>query len=72
MNEVYNQKKWRMDYFDDECKKWLLLLLGLVNYEQNPEIMLHEFISSKHYVVAQRHQKVIISQVCHASFKFIM
>ena len=72
MNEVYNQKKWRMDYFDDECKKWLLLLLRLVNYEQNPEIMLHEFISSKCYVVAQRHQKVIISQVCHARSKFVM
>ena len=50
MNEVYSQRKWRMECFDDECKKWLLLLLRLVDYEQNPEIMLHEFISSKHYV----------------------
>ena len=72
MNEVYNQKKWRMDYFNGECEKWLLLLLRLVNYEQSPEIMLHEFISSKHCVVAQRHQKVIISQVCHARLKVVM
>lgn len=57
-----------MECFDDECKKWLLLLLRLVDYEQNPEVMLNEFISSEHYVVAQRHQRVIISQVCHASF----
>lgn len=64
MNKVYNEKKWKMETFDHECQKWLLFLLGFVNYSQTPEISLHEFISSKHYTVTRRHQAFISVQVC--------
>ena len=62
MNEVYDQK-WRTVQFGDECKKWLLLLLGLVDYDHNPEAFLHEFISSQHYPVAKNQKSFIIDQV---------
>ena len=63
MNEVYNQKKWRTIQFGDECKKWLLLLLGLVDYDHNPETFLREFISPQQYTMTKCHQKFIIDQV---------
>ena len=63
MNEVFMQKQWGMKAFDEECKKWLLLLLELVDYDQNPEELLHEFISSQHYVVAKHHQRFVVEQV---------
>ena len=64
MNKVYNEKNWKMETFEDECQKWLLFLLGFVNYSQTPEISLHEFISSEHYNVTRRHQTFISGQVC--------
>jgi len=64
MNEVYSQRKWRKEQFNEECKKWLLLLLELVKYDQNPETLLHEFISSQDYVVTKCHQGFIVDQVC--------
>ena len=63
MNEVYNQKKWRTIQFGDECKEWLLLLLGLVDYDHNPETFLREFISPQQYTMTKCHQKFIIDQV---------
>lgn len=64
MNEVFHQRQWRRELFDEECKKWLLLLLELVDYNCNPEECLDEFISSKCYVVTKCHQKFIVDQVC--------
>lgn len=64
MNEVYSQKKWRKKQFYTECKKWLLFLLELVKYDQHPETLLHEFISSQDYVVTKCHQGFIVDQVC--------
>ena len=64
MNKVYDEKKWRMETFEGECKKWLLFLLGFVNYKQTPEISLHEFISSEYYNVTRRHQTFISGEVC--------
>ena len=49
---------------ENEYKRWLLLLLGLVEYDQAPENILHEFISSDHYTVTQSLQTFIIDQVC--------
>ena len=63
MNDVFSQKKWRMEHIDEECKKWLLLLLELVNYDHNPETLLHEFISSQHYAVTKFHHGFIVDQV---------
>jgi len=64
MNEVYSQRKWRKEQFNEECKKWLLLMLELVKYDHNPETLLHEFISSQDYVVTKCHQRFIVDQVC--------
>ena len=55
---------------EDEYKKWLLLLLGLVKYNQAPEDILHEFITSDRYTVAKSLRKFIIDQVCHRKYEF--
>jgi len=64
MNDVFCQKQWKIEHFDEECKKWLLLLLELVNYDHNPEILLHEFISPQPYAVTKCHTRFIVDQVC--------
>ena len=66
MNEVFNAKNWRVakEQFEEECKNWLLLLMGLVTKNDvDPELTLHEFLSSQ-YVVAKHHQGFIVDQVC--------
>ena len=63
MKNIFDQK-WRVEHFDDEYERWLLLLLGLVKYDQTPEDLLPEFISSDHYTVTKRHKRFIIDQVC--------
>ena len=55
---------------EDEYKKWLLLLLGLVKYDQAPEVLLHEFISSDHYTVTRTLQTFVIDQVCDKIYEF--
>lgn len=55
---------------DNEYKRWLLLLLGLVKYDQAPEDLLREFISSDHYTVTRSFQKFITNQVCHKKYEF--
>ena len=66
MNEVFIQKQWRMEHFDEECKTWLLFLLEFVKYDHNPKTFLHEFISSDDYVVTKSHQGFIVDEVCLA------
>ena len=61
-----------MEHFDEECKKWLLLLLELVNYDHNPETFLREFISSQDYVVTKSHHRFIVDQVCLACSSIYM
>ena len=60
---LFSQKTWKMERIDEECKKWLLLLLELVNYDHSPETYLREFICSQCYDVTKRHKEFIIDQV---------
>ena len=62
---VYHQKQWRMEHFDEECKKWLLLFLEFVSYDHNPETSLREFISSRDYAITKSHHRFIVDQVCY-------
>ena len=72
MIDVFCEKQWKIEHFDEECKKWLLFLLELVNYDHNPEILLHEFISSQRYAVTKRHMRFIVDQVCSVDVYLLM
>ena len=58
------ERKFNPQMFDSECKKWLLLLLQLVDFtEDNPDLYLQAFLGSSTHTVVKWYRADIIKLV---------
>ena len=59
---VWSKREFNMQIFDTECKKWIDLLLQLVDVTGHPYIHLQRFLHGKTGVV-MKYQRYIIDHV---------